>query len=85
MGKRKKFKWILKEGMRYSNSQLIGLAKAMSKTDARIVSWKEVFPNAYIIFSVKELYSIFKEQLESYLIVVEELNTDGGKFFSSQP
>ncbi len=70
--KTKRFKWELKANVKYSSQQMIGLAKAMSKTDARIVYWEEGV-NAHIIFKIKENYPIFQKQLESYLIIVKEL------------
>ena len=75
---RKKFKLNLRKGLIPSSYTFIGLAKAMSKTDARIVSWEQG-SESYIIFSVKENYPIFKEQLKSYGIIVEELLTSKQK------
>lgn len=69
---KKRFKLILRES--YTRSQMIGLAKAMSKTDARIVKWDEgVEEDPYIIFEIKEPYPIFKPQIESYGIIVNEI------------
>lgn len=70
--KRFKLKLNTKTGNMFTQSQMIGLAKAMSKTDARIGNWEEI-GEPYIIFIVKENYPIFKEQLGSYGIIVEEL------------
>jgi len=68
---KKRFKLILRES--YTRTQMIGLAKAMSKTDARIVKWDEGVEEDYIIFEIKELYPIFKPQIESYGIIVNEI------------
>ncbi len=68
----KKFKHIIKE--RYSGHQMISLAKAISKTKAKIVDWGErKDPEPYITFEIKENYPIFKPQLESSGFIVEEL------------
>ncbi len=69
---KKRFKLSLKSEIRYSANSLIGLAKAMSKTNAKIVGWNE-HEDPHIIFEVNENYPVFKPQLESYTIVVEEL------------
>lgn len=55
----------------------IGLAKAMIKTNAKVIGVSELPYPKYIIFSVKEKFPIFKRQLESYGFLVEELNKRG--------
>jgi hypothetical protein len=77
--KEKRFKWMMNNDRRYSNGELIGLAKAMIKTRARVINIKEHITGdkdegRHIVFLVKERFPIFKEQLASYSIKVEEVS-----------
>jgi len=64
-------------GNHYRKTDLIGLAKAMIKTKAKVIGIKEFCFSEKdiqsITFSVQENYSIFKPQLESYGFAVKEI------------
>lgn len=73
---RKKFKVFL-IGNHYRKTDFIGLAKAMAKTEAKVIGIKEFCFNEKdiqsITFSVRESWPIFKPQLESYGFTIREI------------
>ena len=77
---KKIFRLDLSKSPRFSSNQMIGLAKAMSKTNGKIKTWRNDLEDGdYIDFEINENYPIFQKQLESYAIIVKELNKQNNK------
>lgn len=68
------FRLKLKANQIFTANQMIGFAKAMSKTNGKIKTWRNNLEDGdYIDFKINENYPIFQKQLESYAIIVKEL------------